>query len=73
LGAVGLGPHSHPESGRTGANTGYTAREPVGLFLFTAAEVAAALELRRIAADIVTLHREHAAPADSPERVFAAT
>lgn len=45
----------------TGVNAGYTAAKLTGLFAFTAAEVSAALELRRVAADIAKIHREHAA------------
>jgi Ser/Thr protein kinase RdoA (MazF antagonist) len=44
----------------TRANTGYTAKELAGLFLLTAVEVTAALEVRKVAAEIARVHREHA-------------
>lgn len=56
----------------TGANTGYTAAELACLFPFTADEVHAALELRKIAAEIARAHREHAALAGAPVTVRAA-
>ncbi|MET4144214.1 phosphotransferase [Arthrobacter sp. UYCo732] len=55
-----------------GPNTGYAAAELAALFSFTAAEVAAALELRKIAAGIARIHREHAAQAGAPGPVRAA-
>lgn len=57
----------------TGENTGYSAPELAALFPFTAAEVDAALELRKVAAEIAREHRNHAAPdkAPAPSRVAA--
>jgi len=46
-----------------GSNTGYTAKELAGLFDFTADEIGAALELRKVAAGIARLHRQHGAEA----------
>ncbi|SDL30657.1 hypothetical protein [Arthrobacter sp. ok362] len=46
----------------TPGNTGYTADEITAMFPFTATEVAAALQLRRVAAVIAKAHREHLAP-----------
>jgi hypothetical protein len=54
-------------------NTGYTAGELADLFRFTAEEVHAALELRKIAAEIARVHGEHAALAGAPVAVRAAT
>lgn len=56
----------------TGANIGYTAQELAALFPFTAAEVDAALKLRRVAASIARVHREHAVPVSAPAAVRAA-
>lgn len=55
----------------TGANTGYTAAELTAMFPFTAAEVAAALELRRIAALIAREHRNHLTPIPAVARAAA--
>jgi hypothetical protein len=55
----------------TAGNTGYTASELAALFPFTAAEVAAALELRRVAALIASEHRNHLAPIPAPVRAAA--
>jgi hypothetical protein len=54
------------------ANTGYTAAELAELFPFTSEEVHAALELRKIAAEIARVHREHAALAGAPVTVRTA-
>jgi hypothetical protein len=56
----------------TGDNTGYTAAELAGLFPFTDAEVTAALELRKVAAEIARVHRNHATPSATPGAVRAA-
>jgi hypothetical protein len=56
----------------TGENTGYTAAELAGLFPFTAEEVHAALELRKIDAEIARAHRVHAALAGAPVTVRTA-
>jgi hypothetical protein len=64
--------HLLNRAGTTG-NTGYTAAELAALFPFTDAEIAAALELRKVAAVIAREHRNHAAlvPAPVPSRVAA--
>jgi hypothetical protein len=56
----------------TGDNAGYTARELAGLSPFTAAEVTAALELRKVAAEIARTHREYAALTATPASVRVA-
>lgn len=57
----------------TGANTRYIGEELATLFLFTAAEVDAALELQEIAAEIAGEHRRHGTyPAETPRSVLAA-
>lgn len=45
-----------------GGNIGYSAKELAGLFPFTATEVHAAVELRKVAAMIAKAHREHRVP-----------
>lgn len=56
----------------TGQNTGYTAAELLDLSPITAVEVEAALELRKVAAEVARAHREYAALAATPATVRAA-
>lgn len=65
-----LGPD--PPAGRGGKNAGYTAAGLVALFPFTAAEVAAARELRNTAVLIWKVHRDRGTPQTAPAILTAA-